>query len=647
MLDIMLDEPGKRVLMMGNEAIARGAIEAGVKFCAAYPGSPSSEIIGTLGRADVAENFGLHAEWSTNEAVAIEAAAGASFAGLRSLCAMKQNGINVASDFLMSVVMSGCKAGFVVIAADDPGGHCSNNEMDPRPFARMMDIPLLEPAGIDEAKEMTRYAFELSEELQLPVIVRTVTRISHARGDLSLGEIDRPEVKPVFEAYDRFLSLGTITHSVLHGKMDRAREAFEQSEFNSYEGPPDAELVIITCGSGYLYSLEAIRTLGLEKDTAVLKIATTWPLPDKFIIENLKNAKRVLFVEETDPFLEQNVKALLADHMGEEVGVIKFFGKSSGHVKGKFGPALGEIDPDITIRALAEVKGLEYQPRDPEYAENAKSLLSQYTIDRDLAFCAGCPHRASYWVIKNALALDGRDGFLLGDIGCYGMGAGRSGWFLNRTLHCMGSGAGVACGLGNLGKFDFKQPVVAVMGDSTFFHSCLPALVNARYNGAKFTSVVLDNAATAMTGFQPHPGIGIDAQGNEATQVQIEEVCKGLGFQVEIRDPFDVDEAVETLHDLMQVDEANVLILRRTCGLIANREKKSKDKVTINPEKCMGDDCGCARFCSSTFGCPALIWDKNNERAMVDEVVCTGCGACAYLCPQGAIEVETAGELVT
>ncbi|UCD55985.1 MAG: indolepyruvate ferredoxin oxidoreductase, partial [Candidatus Hydrogenedentota bacterium] len=455
MLSILLDEPGKRVLMMGNEAIARGAIEAGVKFCAAYPGSPSSEIIGTLARPELAENFGHHAEWSTNEVVALEAAAGASFAGLRALCAMKQNGINVASDFLMSVIMSGNKGGLVLVVADDPSAHCSNNEMDSRAFARLLDAPLLEPASIEEAKEMTRWAFELSEELELLCIIRSVTRISHARGDLCLGPINRTQPSPRFEAYDRFLSLGTITHSVLHGKLEKARELFEKSEFNQYIGPASAELVIITCGTGWLYSREALSALGLEEEVGILKLGTTWPLPNRFIIEHLKGAKRVLFVEETDPFLEQNVKSLLPDYMGSELGAIKFFGKGSGHVRGRFGPALGEIDPDIVLQAVAEMKGVDYQPQSSDYAERAKELLSEYTADRDLAFCAGCPHRASYWVMKNALALDGRGGFVLGDIGCYGMGAGRSGWFLNRTLHCMGSGAGMACGLGNLEKFDF------------------------------------------------------------------------------------------------------------------------------------------------------------------------------------------------
>ncbi|GAB4345086.1 MAG: indolepyruvate ferredoxin oxidoreductase subunit alpha [Candidatus Abyssubacteria bacterium] len=644
MLGILLDEPGKRVLMMGNEAIARGAIEAGVKFCAAYPGSPSSEIIGTLAMPEVAENFGHHAEWSTNEIVALEAAAGASFAGLRSICAMKQNGINVASDFLLSVIYSGNKGGLVLVVADDPGGHCSNNEMDSRSYARMLDAPLLEPGSIEEAKEMTRWAFELSEELEMPVLLRSVTRISHARGDLCLGDIRHGHPAPRFEAYDRFLALGTITHSVLHGKFEKAREIFEKSEFNKYVGPPGAELVIITSGAGWLYSQEAVRVLGLENEVGILKLGTTWPLPNQFIVNNLKGVKRVLFVEEIDPFVENNVKSLLADYIGSELEIIKFFGKGSGHVRSRFGPALGEIDPDIVIQALAEVKGVEYQPQTPEYAERANQLLSDYTAPRDLAFCAGCPHRASYWVIKNALALDGRGGFLLGDIGCYGMGAGRSGYFLNRTLHCMGSGAGVACGLGNLQKQGFEQPVLAVMGDSTFFHATIPALINARYNGSKFVSIILDNSATAMTGFQPHPGIGVNALGDPTTAVSIEEVCKGLGFHVEVRDPFEVNDAVETLYDLMQSDESSILILRRTCGLIASRQKK-KDKVTVNPEKCLGDSCGCARFCTRVFGCPALIWDQKNGRAMVDEVVCTGCGVCAYLCPAGAIEVEKAVEV--
>ncbi|MBI5115756.1 4Fe-4S binding protein [Candidatus Poribacteria bacterium] len=644
MLSILLDEPGKRVLMMGNEAIARGAIEAGMKFCAAYPGSPSSEIIGTLARPDVAENFGHHAEWSTNEVVALEAAAGASFGGLRALCAMKQNGINVASDFLMSVVMSGCKGGLVLVVADDPGAHCSNNEMDSRAYARLLDAPLLEPATIEESKEMTRWAFELSEELEMPCMIRSVTRISHARGDLSLGPINRLQRTPRFEAYDRFLSLGTVTHSVLHGKLEKARDIFEKSQFNQYVGPSGAELVIITCGTGWLFSREALRTLGLEDKVGILKLATTWPLPNRFIVDHLKGVKQVLFVEEIDPFMEQNVKSLLADYIGSELEVIKFFGKGSGHVRSRFGPALGEIDPDIVIRAVAEIKGVDYQAQTPEYAERASTLLSEYTASRDLAFCAGCPHRASYWVMKNALALDGRGGFVLGDIGCYGMGAGRSGYFINRTLHCMGSGAGVACGLGNLAKFEFDQPVVAVMGDSTFFHAALPALINARYNGAKFTSVVLDNSATAMTGFQPHPGIGLNAMGNPATQVLIEDVCKGLGFHVEIRDPFKVDEAVEALHDLMQREESSVLILRHTCGLVESRKKK-KDRISVNAEKCLGDECGCARFCTRVFGCPALIWNEKEKHASVDEVVCTGCGVCAYLCPQSAIEVEKAEEL--
>jgi indolepyruvate ferredoxin oxidoreductase alpha subunit len=641
MADITIDEPGKRLLMMGNEAIARGAIEAGVKYCAAYPGSPSSEIIETLARTDVAAAFGVHSEWSTNEIVAIESAAGASFSGLRALCAMKQNGINVAADFLLAVAYSGSKAGLAVVVADDPGSHCSNNEMDWRGYVRFLDLPLLEPSSIEEANQMVRWAFDVSEDIGLPCLVRTVTRISHARGDITLGEIQRPDAKPEMGEWTRFLGLGPDSHQALHERLQEASKKFEDSPFNRYEGPADAKLVIVACSMGYAYAREALKILGLQDQVGILKVGTTWPLPKKFILENLKAAEQVLFVEETDPFLEHNVKALLANHVGKDLKLIEFMGKDTGHVQSRYGPGIGELDPDIVLKSVASVKGIEYQPLDPEYASKAESLLDNYTAGRDLAFCAGCPHRASYWVMKNALELDGRGGFVLGDIGCYSMGAGRSGFFINRTLHCMGSGVGVACGMGNLWRFGFEQPVLAVAGDSTFFHACLPAMVSARYNGARFTAVVLDNAATAMTGFQPHPGIGTDAGGNPATKLDIEQVCKGFGFQVEVCDPYEVDQAAETLYDLMQQEESNVLILRRTCGLVESRKKK-KDRVHVDSEKCIGTDCGCNQFCIRVYGCPALIWNEGDQRAMVDEVVCTGCGVCSALCPKDAILVEEA-----
>jgi indolepyruvate ferredoxin oxidoreductase alpha subunit len=260
---------------------------------------------------------------------------------------------------------------------------------------------------------------------------------------------------------------------------------------------------------------------------------------------------------------------------------------------------------------------------------------------REVAFCPGCPHRASYWVIKNALRLDGRDGLLIGDIGCYSLGFGRTGYYLSRTMHCMGSAIGFSSGMGKLEQFGFTQPLVAVVGDSTFFHACLPGLVNARYNRSSFVCVVLDNSATSMTGFQPHPGTGQNALGEEAPKLSVEEICRGMGIPVSVADPFEIEEATRLLYGLLQEKELQVLVFQHKCAVLQTREEGlPARRVFVDPEICIGETCGCNRFCSTAFMCPALIWDAEKERAAVDEVICARCGLCASLCPKGAIRVE-------
>ncbi|MEE8372758.1 MAG: thiamine pyrophosphate-dependent enzyme [Dehalococcoidia bacterium] len=631
MSTLTLDRPGQTVLMMGNEAIARGAIEAGVDFCAAYPGTPSSEIPESLAR--VAEHFGLYAEWSTNEIVALEAATAASLAGLRAIVAMKQNGVNVCADFLMTVNLSGTKGGLVIAACDDPSAISSSNEQDSRNFARFADLPLLEPATFQEAKDMTKWAFELSEKIGLPCILRSVTRISHSRGNVELGEIPERTRTAHFEGAYISGAFVPIQHSALHQKLAQAQEEFESSEFNWYAGPEDARFVVMTSGSGWLYSREAVAALGLENEVGILKLGTTWPLPERYVIEHLKRAKEVLIVEETDPFLEQNVKVLLAEQP-ETQDRIEVYGAKSGHL-----PGFGDINQDKVARALATIKGLEYRTRDEQYAKKAGELALPGLPPRMPTFCPGCPHRASLWAIKAALKLDGRNGFVTGDIGCYSLGAGPAGFWQLKTLHCMGAGTGLASGFGQLGRFGFDQPVVAVCGDSTFFHAAIPGLINARFNNSNVLMVVLDNGGTAMTGFQPHPSSGRDAVGKPAPVVEIEEICKAIGVDVAVRDPFEVDQAIEDLYDMLQNDGAKVMVFRRRCYLVEAKEK-GKRRVYVNAEKCIGDDCGCARFCSRVFNCPGLIWDHDAQRARIDEVVCTGCGVCATLCPRGAIAVE-------
>ena len=628
------DAPGKTVLLMGNEAIARGALEAGIKICAAYPGNPSSEITGSL--SGVADEFGLHVEWSVNEKVALEVAAAASFAGLRGLCTMKQNGLNVASDFLLNLNLTGCEGGLVLVVADDPGALSSTNEEDSRAFAKLGDFPLLEPATFQEAKEMTKWAFDLSEDLGLPVLIRTVTRVSHARGNVLLDKLPRLTKKPRFDTSKPRIALPVlVNHELLREKLRRAGRVFETSPFNFFRGPEKPELLIITCGSGWMYSLEAVANLELNERVGILKLGTTWPLPDQMVLKHLKEVNHVLFVEEVNPFLENSVKELFAQNC-VDLGVKRFLGKASGTL-----PEIGELNPDIVISRLQDILKVSYEPLPAEYALRAREISAQLVPERPLGFCAGCPHRATYWAIKNALTLDDRKGFVAGDIGCYSLGIGPTGFSQMKTLHAMGSGAGLAGGFGQLNAFGFDQPVIAVCGDSTFYHAVMPALTNASYNESNLLLLLLDNSATAMTGFQPHPGTGKTASGHDAPILDLEVICKALGAQVEVKDPFDVEATTETILRLLQdLEGVKVLILRRECALVRGRTQKKLFNMEVAQDLCLGEMCGCNRLCTRVFKCPGLIWDTIAGKARIDEAICTGCGVCADICPSSAIRKE-------
>ena len=638
MANIATFEKGTSQLLMGNEAIARGALEAGVGFAAAYPGNPSSEIIGSL--AEVAKDAGIYVEWSVNEKVALEAAAAASFAGVRSLVAMKHNGLNVVLDYLMGLALTGTNAGIVLVTCDDPGALSSTEEEDSRIVAKWANLPLLEPATFQEELEMTRWAYELSEELNSLVLIRGVTRTSHARGDVVIGERLPPNRHARFAPANplQFTSIpAPQKHAIANQKMARAREVFEGSPFNWYQGPEKPDLLIVTCGSGWFYSLEALTALALAKSVGILKLGTTWPLPEKLLRHHLARAEEVLVVEEIDPFLEGNLKEIVGEDPAL-VGPIKFYGKRSGHI-----PSVGEINPDIVTGALAAILGIEHRPVEPEYARKALALTAGFAHPRMVGFCAGCPHRATFWAIKNAIKLDGRDGFVSGDIGCYSMAVGPAGYWQVKTMQAMGSGTGMACGFGKLGDFGFSQPVIAVCGDSTFYHATIPALISGIYNRADFTLLILDNSATAMTGFQPHPGTGRSATGEEAPVVDIATLCRALGVRVEETDPFDIAGTTEKLLDLMAEEGGvRVLIVRRECALVRARREKPAFRMRVDSERCLGEDCGCSRICSRVFQCPALTWDAAKGVAGIDAVLCAGCGVCADICPAGAIIRETA-----
>jgi len=486
MKEITQKRGGSDLLLQGNEAIARGALEGGVVFCAGYPGNPSSEIIETL--AEAAKDLPIYVEWSTNEKVALEAATAASFSGCRALVSMKQNGVNVASDFLTNLTMSGTKGGLILVTCDDPSGISSTNEEDARVFARLAGIPLLEPATPKEALEMVRWAFELSEGIKNVVMIRSVSRLSHTRSNVTIGDLPDFDASPYFDTDTPFHTFPVVLkHEVRNEKLNRARrDYFEDSSFNRYDGPDRPALLVISSGCAWNYVIETVEILGLGDQVGILKLGTTWPLPKGLLEKHLKSSDQILFAEDVDPFLEDNVKSLAAD-LGKEVGVKTYFGKASGHI-----PSCGELSPGHLLGVIGDIFQVSW--KNDSYKEKMSTLVKDPIPPREFGFCPGCPHRGSYYAIKTALSWDNRNGFVSGDIGCYTMGIWPTGFNQVKSVHAMGSGTGLACGYGKLEMFGFGQPVVTVCGDSTFFHAALPGVVNAKFNESDILLLILDNS---------------------------------------------------------------------------------------------------------------------------------------------------------
>jgi indolepyruvate ferredoxin oxidoreductase alpha subunit len=622
MSELTLDKPGKKMLLLGNEAITRGALEAGIDVATTYPGTPSSEIADTfsaIAREATRQNKdpGFYFQYSVNEKVALEVAAAASFCGLRALTCMKHVGLNVASDTFMTYMYVGCRGGHIIVSADDPYCHSSQNEQDNRYYALFAGAPMLEPTTPDEAKEMTRIGFDISEQLSLPLLLRTTTRLNHARGPITLHAMQKPRKKGTFTKDPLLVTVpatARANHPVLLKKLKDAEKISEKSPFNEIItiGKPK-DVGIVTSGVSYTYVKEMAEELNLN--VKILKLGMTHPIPRNMCENFITSCSSLVVVEELEPFLENQLKQLAYDLSSD----VKIFGKSSGHFS-----RLYEYNPDIVADAFSKI----FNVKNP-FPLPVKSALT--VPRRPPSLCPGCPHRATYYAIKKAAP---KDTIYPTDIGCYTLGK-EPPLEMADVLLCMGSNAGMACGF----SISTDQKIISFMGDSTFFHSGIPPIVNAVHHNHDVVITVLDNRTTAMTGHQPHPGTSYDGMGKPAKLIKVEDVVKGCGVEhIEIVDPNNIKETTAAFKRALDFKGPSVVVSKSPCILLeVARKRKAKEDIKIyqiNQEICTR-----CKTCIGRFGCPALYFAEDGS-VHIDASQCNGCGNCAQVCPFGAISVE-------
>jgi indolepyruvate ferredoxin oxidoreductase alpha subunit len=608
---------------MSNEAMVRGAIEADVKVVSFYPGAPTSEILDTFNKAQ--KQFDYKFTIATNEKVALETVAGASMGGFRSLTSMKSVGLNVASDAFFSLAYTGIKGGLVMVVADDPFCHSSQSEEDGRFFGPYAYIPMLEPTNPQEAKDMVKNAFDLSEKFRTIVLVRTTTRVNHQSGMIELDKIDRkPFKKNKWEdVADNYFTVGEVARQnkfKLLEKIKLIENDFETSEFNNLTlGDEGTDIGILTSGVGYCYSVDAVKRLGINPH--ILKLGTTYPLPKKKILEFIKNLKTLIVVEELSPYLEHAVKRMAFD-----AGInIKIIGKDSGH----FSEAM-EYNIPIVVDGIS--KALDLQPPiDYQAVLDQANELKSILPTRMPCFCAGCPHRATLWAIQQAMR--GRNVVYNNDIGCYSMA-----FFpplnMSVSMLSMGSTMGISAGMSQV----LEDTVMSMVGDSTFFHAALPGLVNAAYHDLNITLFILDNEVTAMTGQQTHPGTPEDhGMPEHKHRIKPEDVCKAVGVKhIVVVDSYDVKNNVQIFKDAFDFKGPAVVVCRRSCALHGDRIKR-RTGVPIIPNEVDKDSCKKPHTCIRGFHCPAIRFDEDDRASHIQPEICDGCSVCAQICPFGVI----------
>ena len=598
--------------LMGNQAIALGALAAGVRLVAGYPGTPSTEVLETVAK-NRQEN--TYVEWSVNEKSAMEVGAGAAYTGARTMVTMKQVGLNVAADPLMSLEYIGVKGGMVILVADDPGPISSQTEQDTRHFARFSKLPCFDPSTVQEAYDMVQEAFEYSEKYGTPVFFRSTTRVSHGYASIQVKDVEEyKNVEPEGFVKDTkrwviFPKLSYQAHINIEARNEELAKVFSQYKRNLLipAGDDCKELKkgIATGGFNYTYVTEAMADLGQLRE---LKVSTPHPFPEQLAVEFLTGLEEVLCIEELDPVIERELIYIA----GKYHLPVKILGKLSHHVKNS-----GENTRDSVLADIAAFMGRQL----PEQGENGQAVPAPELPVRPPVLCAGCPHRASFYAVKKAM--QGRKTIFCGDIGCYTMGNAMPLDMVDTCL-CMGAGLGIAQGVGHI---EPDTSCFAFVGDSTFFAAAIPGVVNAVYNQAEMTLVVLDNSTTAMTGHQPHPGTGHTMMGEVVAKVNIEAVLQGIGVNaVETVNPLDLAKSIEVVRKMAGLPGVKAIIFKYPCIAIT----KPEGKMAVDIDKCVG-----CRKCIREIGCPGLI--IRDGQVTIDESLCTGCGLCSQICPFEAI----------
>ena len=598
--------------LMGNQAIALGALAAGVRLVAGYPGTPSTEVLETVAK-NRQEN--TYVEWSVNEKSAMEVGAGAAYTGARTMVTMKQVGLNVAADPLMSLEYIGVKGGMVILVADDPGPISSQTEQDTRHFARFSKLPCFDPSTVQEAYDMVQEAFEYSEKYGTPVFFRSTTRVSHGYAYIKVKDVEEyKNVEPEGFVKDTkrwviFPKLSYQAHINIEARNEELTKVFSHYKRNllipAEDDCKELKKGIATGGFNYTYVTEAMANLGQLRE---LKVSTPHPFPEQLAVEFLTGLEEVLCIEELDPVIERELIYIA----GKYHLPVKILGKLSHHVKNS-----GENTRDSVLADIAAFMGRQL----PEQGENGQAVPAPELPVRPPVLCAGCPHRASFYAVKKAM--QGRKTIFCGDIGCYTMGNAMPLDMVDTCL-CMGAGLGIAQGVGHI---EPDTSCFAFVGDSTFFAAAIPGVVNAVYNQAEMTLVVLDNSTTAMTGHQPHPGTGHTMMGEVVAKVNIEAVLQGIGVTaVETVNPLDLAKSIEVVRKMAGLPGVKAIIFKYPCIAIT----KPEGKMAVDIDKCVG-----CRKCIREIGCPGLI--IRDGQVTIDESLCTGCGLCSQICPFEAI----------